>query len=92
MEIQELKQVQAVVSNTSWNNYVKVYVRVNNGSWTEIMHINESTDIITRVQSFEVKDKFQEIQFKVELHNDTQWTDWPILHWLLFEYDEIEKI
>ena len=92
MEIQELKQVQAVVSNTSWNNYVKVYTRIDNGSWTEIMDINEATDIITRVESFEVIDRFQEIQFKVELHNDTQWTDWPILHWLLFEYDEIEKI
>jgi len=85
--IKKPSQIRLTASNTSWDNYVKEYVRVNDWDWELIKTINDASDIIDR---YEVKAKFKkeniDIQFKVELYNDTQWTTAPLIQELLYNY------
>ena len=78
-------------SNTSWNNYIKLYYRVNNGSWLLIKNINDSVasivrDEINKEDGWVGFEKNIDVQFKIELHNDTGWQDSPSLHELIYNY------
>lgn len=89
---QNLRRI--AVSNTSWNNYIKVYTRVNNWDWELARTINESDDTIRAIDLKSVDwARFKEnadIQFKFELYNDTQWENWPIIHEFMYDYDIIK--
>lgn len=90
--IKKPSQIRLTASNTSWANYVKEYIRVNDWAWELIQNINDANDIIDR---YEVKAKFNknniDIQFKIELYNDTQWTTAPLVQELLYNYIIIPK-
>ena len=86
-----LKVVREATSFTSGDNYIKLYYRVNNGAWELLRDISESTDIITRQNITTVigagfKD-FIDVQYKIEIHNETLAEDCPTLHEISFDYD-----
>jgi len=85
--IKKPTQIRVTASNTSWDNFVKQYIRVNDWAWTQIQNINDATDIIARhtVKAQEAKN-YIDVQFKIELNNDTQWETAPIVQELLNEY------
>lgn len=90
----QISKLRLSYQNTSWNNYVKLYYRVNNGSWVEIRNINEAVDEINRQNintvAWEQFQQFIDVQFKVELNNDTWAEDSPMLHELMLDYNFIE--
>lgn len=88
--------LRITTSSTSWNDYIKVYQRINNASsWELIKTINDSTDEIVRHEitandNWEsLNNKFIDIQFKVEIHNEAQDNDSPICHHMELIYDII---
>ena len=89
-------EVTATTSYTSWDNYIKIYKRIDNWSWVLIRTINDATDVITKHKistndwTGNLSDKFLDIQFKIELHNDLQTDIPPILHGLKLEYSIID--
>lgn len=86
-----VKRLRITTSYTSGTNFIKLYKRVNNESgWTLVQTINESTDEITRRNISTVTDKFVDIQWKIELHNDNQDNTPPILHEFMVDYDIIQ--
>ena len=89
--IKRPKQLRVTTSNTSWNNYVKVYERVNNWPWNLLRTINEDTDEISRKEIKNYTKENIDVQFKVELYNDSQWEKWPIVHEIYFDYIVTEK-
>jgi len=88
----KITEVRATSSYTSWNNYIKIYKRINNGSWVLIRNINDTTDTIKRHKiwtnngTWNLSDEFIDIQFKIEIHNDLQTDTPPIIHWLELIY------
>ncbi len=86
------KVLRVTTSNTSWNNYIKVYYRVNNWNWNLIRTINEEDNSTRRTEMTKDFNKNNiDVQFKVELYNDTQWEKAPILHELYYDYDITPK-
>lgn len=84
------KKISAIrhsFSYASWDNYIKLYKRINNWSWELFQTINKATDIIDWKDLRTQKDTFLDLQFKIELYNDTKWENAPILHWLQLDYD-----
>lgn len=85
-KVNKITQVRATTSFTSWDNYIKIYKRIDNWSWVLLRTINDSTDIIKRHEIWtdsdwnNLSDAFVDIQFKVEIHNDLQTDIPPILH------------
>lgn len=77
-------------SNTSGNNYLKLYKRINNGSWELIRTYNEASNTIRRDNIKSETKEFIDIQYKVELYNDTRGENAPELHELSFDYDIIQ--
>ncbi len=86
----EIREIRLTTSNTSWNNNIKLYTRIDNWTWTLIETINEATDVITRTETYADVSQFIDIQFKIELHNEA-WADAPILHELQLNYDIVEN-
>jgi len=90
--IKKPNQIRITANNTSWDNYVKLYVRINNGSWGLIKTVNDTTNVIAR---HEIKAKYKkkniDIQFKVVLYNDTEWTTPPMVQELLYDYTVLPK-
>ena len=86
----EISEIRLTTSNTSWNNNVKLYIRIDNWTLTLIETINNATDTIARTECYADVNEFMDIQFKVELHNEA-WADAPILHELQLNYDIIEE-
>lgn len=88
----ELLALRTTTSYTSWDNYVKVSIRINNWVWELVRSINEADDIIKK---YENKTWFKkeniDIQFKVELSNETQWENAPVLHELMYNYNILNK-
>lgn len=86
--------MQMTNSNTSWDNSISLYYRVDNGSWELIRTYNEATDVITQDDIATVRGtpfkQFIDIQFKVVLHNDTWAEDAPTVHDLTLFYDITE--
>ena len=83
----QIKKFRITTSDTSWDNFIKLYFRKNNSStWTLARTINNSTNTIDRKSITEVTWDFIDIQFKVELHNDNQDDTPPLLHELYLEY------
>lgn len=85
-KINKMKEVRLTTSYTNGSNYIKLYKRIDNWSWTLFRTINESTNVITRTRITTDTSEFVDIQFKVEIHNDTQANTPPILHWLELDY------
>lgn len=84
----KLNNISYATSNTSWNNYIKFYYRVDNWTWKLFNTVNNATDTIARQEmSNWVTGEFVDIQIKVELHNDNQDEISPILHELQIDYD-----
>ena len=87
----EINSIRLATSYTNWDNYIKLYTRVNNASsWTLIATINNSTSTITRDEVYSAVDEFIDLQFKIEIHNDLQNDTPPILHELYLDYNIIE--
>jgi len=86
--------MQMTTSNTAWNNFVKLYYRVNNWAWELIRTYNEPTNVITQDDIKTINGQnfkhFIDIQFKVEIHNDTGGQDAPQVHDLALIYDITE--
>lgn len=86
-KVNKIKEIRLTTSYTSWSDYIKLYKRVDNAaSWTLVRTINDSTDTIERHRITNQTDEFIDIQFKVEIHNNTQDNTPPILHWLELVY------
>lgn len=91
----KLERIRRATSNTAWNNFIKLYYRVNNKEWILIRNINDAENEIKRenihndidTKSFE---EFIDIQMKIELHNDDWWENAPTLHELMQDYEPIE--
>jgi len=87
-QLKEIKNISIATENTSWNNYIKLYYRVDNGSWELIKTINDSTNTVHRedirtIAWIQYK-HFIDLQLKVELH---MWdTTSPIMRELQLEY------
>lgn len=85
--IKKPSQERITTSNTSWDNYVKEYIRINNWAWELVKTINDVTDTIAR---HEIKAQYKknniDIQFKFEIYNDLQDETWPIVQELLYDY------
>jgi hypothetical protein len=80
------------VSNTSGSNFCKIYKRINNGAWILFKTINHSVAGIYRDEINKPNDNFIDIQFKIELHNESGLLiDCPIFHELTFDYEMTEK-
>ena len=85
-KVNKITQVRATTSYTSWDNYIKIYKRINNGAWVLIRTVNDATDTIdrheigTNADGTNLSDVFIDIQFKIEIHNDLQTDTPPILH------------
>lgn len=86
----KLKEIKIITSNTAWNNYIKIYNRIDWWTWILLRDINNTIDNIQRTIINTSWKEFLDIQFKIELHNDTLWTRPPILHELAFEYETIQ--
>jgi len=78
-------------SYASWDDYIKLYKRVDNAaSWTEITLQTLTDDIIARDNISSETDEWIDIQFKIEFHNEAQDSNPPILHELSHDYDIIK--
>ena len=91
----EISKLRRATSNTAWNNYIKLYYRVNNTAWVLIENINDATNEINRENlnndaTQSSYKQFIDVQLKIEFHNDTGWQDAPTLHEIMQEYDAIE--
>ena len=91
----KINRIRRATSNTSWDNYIKVYYRVDNQDWILIRNINDENDIILRenIHVDSEKKPFKElidVQLKIELHSETWSEDSPTLHELMIEYEAIE--
>jgi len=77
-------------SNTNGDNYIKLYKRIDNGSWELVRTINNDSaePIVTDITN--ALGHFVDIQFKIEIYNDTQAEDKPTCHNFQFEYNIIE--
>lgn len=82
----KLEAIRYTFLNTSWNNYIKLYKRVNNGAWELFETINKATDIVDYKDLRTQKDSFLDLQFKIELYNDSKGINPPILPWLELQY------
>ena len=87
----KLLSLLRATSNTSWSNYIKLYYRVNNWTWTLVRTINDSTDTITRDEInsiwWEAFRQNIDVQFKIELHRGQ--TESPVLHEFINNYELI---
>lgn len=91
----EISKLSRATSNTAWNNYIKLYYRVNNTAWVLIENINDATNEIERENlnndaTQSSYKQFIDVQLKIEFHNDTGWQDAPTLHEIMQEYDAID--
>ena len=87
----KIDRVRITTSFTSWNNFIKLYVRTdNNAIWELVETINNATDVIARKNISSLKWDFVDIQFKVEIHNDLQTNTPPLPHELSYDYTIIE--
>ncbi len=84
----QLSELRYTTSNTNGANYIKIYKRINNWAWTEIVTVNNSTATISR-DKMTINDEFVDCQFKVEFHNDDGGSDRPTLHHLEIVYSII---
>lgn len=87
-----LDRMRRATTNTAWNNFIKLYYRVNNGSWILIRDVNDATDEIERENMKWEADTspfqdFVDVQLKIELHNDDGSENAPTLHELMLEYE-----
>ncbi len=83
----QIDKFRITTSYTSWDNYVKLYCRKdNNSTWELARNINRDTDIIHRSSITEITWNFVDIQFKIELHNEDQGSNPPIVHEIYLEY------
>jgi len=81
--------IRMVTSYTSWDNYIKLWQRVNNWVWEEVRNINNDTDEID-LEEIEIEnDEWLDIQFKIEIHNDLQSEFPPLLHEFNFSFDKV---
>lgn len=87
-KVNKIKEIRMTTSYVGWNNYIKLYKRINNGVWVEIRDTRNTnnSDTIYRDKINNSSEEFLDIQFKVELHNDLQTDTPPILHWLELVY------
>ena len=90
-EVNKNKTIKITFSNTSWNNFIKLYKRIDNWSWELFRTFNRTNDTIHREKITNQNDRFIDEQIKVELHNDTQAEDAPIVHGFEIDYSVIEK-
>lgn len=87
-----IKKLLRSTSNTSWDNYIHIHYRINNGAWILIEDINDDVDSIIRdeIHKEQGSNAFREnidVQFKVSLHNHDWWVNSPALHELVYDYN-----
>jgi len=91
-KVAKIERIRCTTSYTNWDNYIKLYKRINNASsWTLFYTINDDTNIIERHDISSEVDDFIDIQFKMEIHNDLQTNLPPILHWFELTYTITEE-
>jgi len=89
-KIHKEQQIRITTSNTAWNNYIKLYKRLDNWTLELIRTINDPDNWIYRHKITTENNKFIDKQLIVELYNDDWWANWPILHWLEHDFKIIE--
>ena len=90
--LKEPKQIRVTADNTNGDNFVNLYVRVNNWVWELIKTINDASAIVKRYEALnKVKKENIDIQFKVELNNELKWESAPLMQELFYEYNVIPK-
>ncbi len=87
-EENQVIKLKMLTSYTSWDNYIKLSKRVNNGVWEEVRTINNATDTIDMEEINTESDNWFEFQLKVEIHNELQTEFPPILHEMSLEFDK----
>lgn len=88
-EINRVIKIKMTTSYTSWNNFVKLWKRINNWSWVLVRTINNATDTIAVEEINDITDNFIDIQLKVELWNDLQTDTPPIVHDFSLDFDQV---
>lgn len=84
----EIEVLRFAQSYNSWaNDYVKLYKRINNWVWEEISLTKPVDERITTENLTTVTDEWVEIQFKIELYNDSQDDTPPYFNELSHDYD-----
>lgn len=83
------EELRFTVEWVSGNNYVKLYERVNNWAWTLLRTVTWEDGIIKKEIKNYTKENI-EVQFKVELYNES-WTTPPIVRELYYLSDVTNK-
>lgn len=91
----QINKISKAFSNVSWDNYIKLYYRVDNWEWELIKTFTRETntidrDIMTNIEGIHFKEN-TDVQFKVEFHNPSWWEDAPTLHELSMDYEIIKR-
>lgn len=90
----EIKWLKIATSNTAWNNYIKLYYRIDNWDWEILRTMNYDSNTIEveniNTVCWEPFKEFIDVQFKIELHYDDGESVAPILHELGLDYNIIK--
>lgn len=89
-KMNQIVEIRTTTLNTSSNNYIKLYKRIDNWSWVLFKTYNEVTDTILRDKISTESDEFVDMQFKIEFHNDDQDSTGPELQALELNYKIIQ--
>lgn len=92
----EIKMIRRATSNTSWDNSITVYYRVDNGDWKLIQTINDAVDKIQvwepmKTADWETFKRYRDRQYKIVLTNGNGGDNTPILHELNEIFDNDNK-
>lgn len=84
------KELRVTCENIASPNYVKIYERVNNWTWTLLRTINSTDTIFKKDISNYTKENI-DVQFKLELYNSTWWTTPPVVREVYYDYEVTPK-
>lgn len=88
-EIEVIRFAQSF--NGNQDDYIKLYKRIDNWAWEEISLTKPLDDKIIRENLTLVTDEWIDIQFKIEIHNESQDDSPPIFHELSHLYNVIKR-
>jgi len=77
-------------SYASWDDYIKLYKRIDNWAWEEIDLLTLTDDLIHNQNLYNQKDEWIDTQFKIEFHNELQDDFPPLFHELSHTYEIIK--
>lgn len=84
--------IRNTISNTSSDNFIKLYIRTNNGAWELLRTFNEVSDTILtgrpiKANSNNAFKRYVDRQYKIEMHNGNAGNNTPTFHELDEYYD-----